>query len=256
MSEKPTEHLIKPYGDTLGDGVVQLAFTLPVENGARAKKAAELYAASLNLEGVSVVSATAIAEGFTYFVIFARAKPSLDYSKVVATEAKVRNFSFYQINELVKMKLARPVVVVGATIGDDAHTVGIDAIMNMKGYSGDYGLERYPEFQAFNLGAQVRPDELLKKALEVGADAILVSQTVTQKNAHLRQLTELVELLEAEGVRGRFLLIAGGPRINNDLAREVGYDAGFGPGTLPSHVASFIVTRLLEGKGIRIEGGN
>ena len=51
------EQMIKPYGDTFNDGMVQLSFTLPVENSERAKKAAEIYASTLNLENVSVVHA-------------------------------------------------------------------------------------------------------------------------------------------------------------------------------------------------------
>jgi beta-lysine 5,6-aminomutase beta subunit len=124
--------------------------------------------------------------------------------------------------------------------------------MNMKGYNHDYGLERYPQMRAHNLGAQVSPAHLVQKAVDVHADALLVSQTVTQRDAHLRNFTELVELLEAEGLRQRFVLVAGGPRVSHDLALELGYDAGFGPGTLPSHVASFVLERLLtrEGKSL------
>lgn len=76
----------------------------------------------------------------------------------------------------------------------------------------------------------------------------MVSQVVTQKNIHLENLTELVELAEAEGLRDKVLLICGGPRISHELAIELGYDAGFGPGTLPNHVASFIVTNLVQKK--------
>ena len=240
---------IKPYGDTMNDGVVQLSFTLPVENSSRGKKAAELYAAKLNLEQVAVVHARQIATGFTFFVVYARAVPVLDYSTVAATEVAVAPLDFHEINDLIKSRLQRPLVVIGATIGSDAHTVGIDAIMNMKGYNQDYGLERYPEIEAHNLGAQVSCEELVAKALELKADALLVSQTVTQKDAHLRNFTELVELLEAEALRSRFILVAGGPRISNDLALELGYDAGFGPGTVPSQVAAFLITTMLQRKG-------
>lgn len=239
---------IKPYGDTLNDGVVQLSFTLPVENCSRGKKAAELYASKLNLEQVSVVHARQIAAGFTFFVVYGRAIPSLDYEGVTATDVETELLDFYEINDLIKKGLQRRLVVVGATVGSDAHTVGIDAIMNMKGYNQDYGLERYPEINAHNLGAQVTCEELVTKGLELRADALLVSQTVTQKDAHLRNFTELVELLEAEGLRSRFILVAGGARINNDLALELGYDAGFGPGTVPSQVAAFLVTTILQRK--------
>jgi len=243
------EEMIKPYGDALNDGIVQLSFTLPVENDARAKKAAQVYVSKLNFENILVAHASKIADNFTYFVVYARAIPSLDYATVKASEVEITKMDFYEINALIKNRVNRRISVVGATIGSDAHTVGIDAIMNMKGYNQDYGLERYPEIDAYNLGAQVTCEELLQKALEVDADAILVSQTVTQKDAHIRNFTELIELLEAENVRNRFILVAGGPRVSHDLAVELGYDAGFGPETVPSEVASYLVNKILERKG-------
>jgi beta-lysine 5,6-aminomutase beta subunit len=240
------EQRIKPYGDTLNDGIVQLSFTLPVEYSERAKKAAELYVSKLNFENVSVVHWQKIADNFTYFVVYGKAIPTLDYSTVKVIEVKAEQMSFYEINEVIRTRLGRRLWVVGATIGNDAHTVGIDAIMSMKGYNRDYGLERYPEINTYNMGAQVSSEALLEKALEVKADAILVSQTVTQKDIHLRNFTEFVELLKGKNLRTRFLLLAGGPRMTNDLAVQLGYDAGFGPGTLPSQVASFIVSKILE----------
>ena len=243
-----SEEKIKPYGDTLNDGVVQLSFTLPVENSPRAKKAAEIYVSRLNFEDVAVVHARKIADNFTYFVVYARAIPTLDYSTVRAPELKAKPMDFDEINEFIKTKLGRPLTVVGATIGTNAHTVGIDAIMNMKGYDQDYGLERYPEINACNMGAQVTCEELLEKALAVEADAILISQTVTKKDAHIRNLSQFIKLLETKNLRERFLLVAGGPGITNDLALKLGYDAGFGPGTRPSQVASFMVTKITEGK--------
>ncbi|MBF0297158.1 MAG: cobalamin-dependent protein [Oligoflexia bacterium] len=255
-SEKNISELIKPYGDTLNDGVIQLSFTLPIEYSAKAKKAAEVYVKKLNFDEVQVTHAHKIAHNFTYFVVYAKANATLDYSTVQASEVTTAEMDFYQINDLIKNKLNRPLVVVGATIGDDAHTVGIDAIMNMKGYNQNYGLERYPEIRAFNMGAQVSIEELLKKGIEMDADAILVSQTVTQKDAHIRNFTAFIELLEAENLRKKFLLVAGGPRISNDLAIELGYEAGFGSGTLPSQVASFLITKILDKKGISFEHKN
>jgi beta-lysine 5,6-aminomutase beta subunit len=245
--------MIKPYGDTLNDGIVQLSFTLPVENGERARKAAETYVSKLNFEDVSVAHAQKIADNFTFFVVFARAKPTVDYSRIKVSEVKTRSMNYYEINELIRTGLGRKLSVVGATIGSDAHTVGIDAIMSMKGYNRDYGLERYPEIDTYNMGAQVPSEALLAKALEVEADAILVSQTVTQKDMHVRNFSEFIGLLEKKGVRSHFLLLAGGPRMTNDFAVQLGYDAGFGPGTLPSQVASFVVTRMVEEKEVNSE---
>jgi beta-lysine 5,6-aminomutase beta subunit len=60
----------------------------------------------------------------------------------------------------------------------------------------------------------------------------------------VKNFTALVELLEAEGLRDRVVLCCGGPRVTNLMATELGYDAGFGRGTVPSEVAAFIATKL------------
>lgn len=62
-----------------------------------------------------------------------------------------------------------------------------------------------------------------------------------KKNIHLDNLTRLSDILEAEGLRERLILVVGGPRISHELAKELGYDAGFGPGCYAENVASFII---------------
>lgn len=247
--------LIKPYGDRPDDGIVQLSFTLPVENGARARKAAVEYCKALNMEHVEVASSREIAEGFTSFVIFARAKPAIDYGKITALDVTVEEMSFEGVNSLIDKSLGRKIRVAGATIGSDAHTVGIDAIMNMKGYKQDYGLERYPGFMAHNMGAQVAGQLLLEKAIEMEADAILVSQTVTKNDIHLKQLKEFMNVVNSKNMRRDYLIVAGGARITHELALGLGYDAGFGAGTLPSQVASYLANKVIERLKLRTEAG-
>ena len=67
--------------------------------------------------------------------------------------------------------------------------------------------------EAYNLGSQVPNETLLQKARQVKADAVLVSQVVTQKNIHIQNLTELIEMADADGVRGDLAMIVGCPRI-------------------------------------------
>ncbi|MGI6345493.1 MAG: cobalamin B12-binding domain-containing protein [Bacillota bacterium] len=239
---------VRPYGDTLNDGALQLSFTLPVPEGPRAREAAKRLLEQLGLQAVSIVHAADAGEGFTFIVAYARCPIAVDYRAIQVAEVNSQQLDFYQINEYIRRHIARKVIVVGACTGTDAHTVGLDAIMNMKGYAGEYGLERYPEIEAHNLGSQVPNEVLVARARELRADAILVSQVVTQKDVHIPNLTQLVELLEAEGMRQRVVLICGGPRISHELAIELGYDAGFGPGTLPPHVASFIAQEMVRRK--------
>jgi beta-lysine 5,6-aminomutase beta subunit len=87
---------------------------------------------------------------------------------------------------------------------------------------------------------------LVSRAIELDADAILVSQTVTQQDLHIHNLTELVEIVEAEGWRARLILACGGSRVSNELAKELGFDAGFSRGTYPVHLASFLVREVAE----------
>ncbi|HOH60666.1 MAG TPA: cobalamin-dependent protein, partial [Candidatus Cloacimonadota bacterium] len=167
--------------------------------------------------------------------------------KVKVVETPVMDMEATEI--YVDEHIGRVLTVVGACIESDAHTVGIDAIMNMKGYNHRFGLERYSCFNAINMGAQVPSEELLARARAEKADVILVSQVVTQKNIHIQNLTRLIELAEAEGLRDKMLFICGGPRISHELAIELGYDAGFGTGSYATDVASYIAITMTQRQG-------
>ncbi|MBF0491639.1 MAG: cobalamin-dependent protein [Deltaproteobacteria bacterium] len=238
---------IKPYGDHLGDGAMQLSFTLPLAMSPEAKEAAKIYAERMGLEKVIVASAERIGESFSFFVVYGHSRQVLDFTRVKVPKAEFEIFSREEIESKIKNTLKRKIVVVGATTGSDAHTVGIDAILNRKGYKGDYGLESYQGFKVYNLRAQVENETLLKKAREFKADAILVSKLVTQQDQHLKDLKDLTLLLKKEkGLNPHLIKIVGGPRITHAIAKRAGFDAGFGTGTLPSEVASFIVGELTK----------
>lgn len=237
---------VKPYGDTENDGKVQLSFTLPLEWSVAADEAARQLVAKMGFSDVAVAEGRRIASGFSFFVVYASTPVSVDADAIVAPSAKAHAMSLDEIDTFVRERVGRKIRLAGACIGTDAHTVGIDAILNMKGYQGDYGLERYKEFVTFNLGSQISVEALVEFAKENRIDALLASQVVTQKGSDITNFTALAELLEAEDMRDDIVLIAGGPRMTNRLATELGYDAGFGRGTLPSDVAAFVATRMAE----------
>lgn len=239
---------VKPYGDTMNDGKVQVSFTLPVEDGDRAVEAALQLAKKMGLQEPSAACHKALDKDFTFFVIYGSLAHTVDYTSIHVQTVDVQTMSMDEVDKFIKENIKRKVVIVGASTGTDAHTVGIDAIMNMKGFAGHYGLERYKMIEAHNLGSQVPNEEFVRKAIELKADVLLVSQTVTQKDIHIKNLTELVEILEAEGIRDKVVLICGGPRITHELAKELGYDAGFGPGKYAEDVATFAITQLAEGQ--------
>ncbi|MEA5006015.1 MAG: OAM dimerization domain-containing protein [Rikenellaceae bacterium] len=237
---------VKPYGDTMNDGKVQLSFTLPVPTGAEAIEAAKQLIKQMGFENPQVVFYKELTPGFTFFNCYGSTMHTVDYSTIFVPKVESDVMDMHETDQYIKDNIGRPLVIIGASTGTDAHTVGIDAIMNMKGYAGHYGLERYEMIDAYNLGSQVPNEEFIAKAIELNADALLVSQTVTQKDVHIKNLVELVELLEAEGLRKKIILACGGPRISHELAQELGYDAGFGMNTYADDVASYIAQEFVR----------
>ncbi|OQY42705.1 MAG: hypothetical protein B6227_01350 [Fusobacteriia bacterium 4572_74] len=237
---------LKPYGDTMNDGKVQISLTLPVPADEKGAEAAKELAKKMGISEPAVSHYESLDTHFSFYVVYGSLNHTVDYDEIHVQTVDIETMDMYGVQNFIKENIKRDIVIVGASTGTDAHTVGIDAVMNMKGYAGHYGLERYKGIEAYNLGSQVENEEFIKKAIELKADALLVSQTVTQKNIHIQNLTHLVELMEAEGIRDKVVLIAGGPRISHELAKELGYDAGFGPGKYADDVATFIVEEMVK----------
>lgn len=246
---------IKPYGDATGDGQVQVSFTLPMSESERARQAALEMARKMGMKRPQVVHMKAMGPDFTFFIVYGSTVHSVDPDELVLAERGFPLLTYGEVNRLLRERLKRQLVVVGACTGTDAHTVGLDAILSMKGYAGDHGLEYFTEIRVVNLGAQVAPQDIVRAAAAEGADAVLVSQVVTQRDAHILHLQEVREALEAAGLRDSLVLVGGGPRFSPEQADDLGYDRIFGRGTLPSEVASFLAWAVLSRHGHRIPSG-
>ena len=243
--------IIRPYGDTTGDGMVQVSFTLPLSSLGTHSKVAEGAAAQLankmGIDPAMVVHAKAMGPDFTFFVVYGRANHLVDVSKVVVVERDYPLLSPKEVNLAVRKGLRRRLVVVGGCIGSDAHTVGIDAILNIKGFAGEKGLEYYREIRVVNLGAQVSVPQLVARAREERADAVLVSQVVTQRDAHIFNTKEMsAAFRESYPDEKRPVMIVGGPRFDETMSGELGVDRVFARGTTPAEVASYLVEELVN----------
>jgi beta-lysine 5,6-aminomutase beta subunit len=237
--------VIRPYGDATGDGMVQVSFTLPIPHDRRAEGAAAQLARKMGIDPPMVVHARAMGPDFTFFVVYGPVSQLVELDEVVVLEREYALLTPKEVNAAIRKRLRRPLVVVGACIGTDAHTVGIDAILNIKGFAGEKGLEYYAGIEVHNLGAQVPVPELVAVAGRVRADAVLVSQVVTQRDAHLHNTAELTAAFrEAFPKERRPLLVVGGPRFDETMAEALGVDRIFGKGTTPGQVASYLVHRL------------
>jgi beta-lysine 5,6-aminomutase beta subunit len=245
MSTVRDSHIIRPYGDTTGDGMVQVSFTLPIPADARAEGAALQLANKMGLEPAMVVHIKAMGPSYTFFVVYGRVSHLVDLRDVRVVAREFPLLSTKDVNLAIRTGLKRRLVIVGATVGTDAHTVGLDAILSVKGFAGEKGLESYREIRVVNLGSQVDATALAHRARDENADAVLVSQVVTQRDAHLHHVREVATALhEVFGGGRQPLVIAGGPRFDTTAAVELGVDRIFTKGTTPRDVASYLVHAL------------
>jgi beta-lysine 5,6-aminomutase beta subunit len=242
--------VIRPYGDTTGDGRIQVSFTLPLPSGteeerALAEGAAAQLAAKMGVEPAMVVHAKAMGLDFTFFIVYGTVRHLVDLADVKVARREFPLLPAAEVNRRIRSALGRELVVVGACVGVDAHTVGIDAILNVKGHAGEKGLESYGEIRVVNLGAQVAVGDLVARAVAEGADAVLVSQVVTQRDAHILAARQIAEAFSEEsGMTRRPLLVIGGPRFDPAMSGELGVDRVFGRGTTPREVASYLAYTL------------
>lgn len=243
---------ISPYGDARDDGLVQVSFTLPIAASDRARAAALNLVDKMGFENAQVVHMKAIGPQFTYLIVYGRTSHTIDLNEVTVQQRSFPLLSHQEVNRLIQEHLGRRLVVVGATTGTDAHTVGLDAILSVKGVAGDHGLEHFSEIRVVNMGAQVTPDDLASAVRREQADAVLISQAITQRNAHVLHLVLAREALIDAGLRGDVVLVGGGPRFEPHQADELGYDQIFGPRTLPSEVASYVVSAVLARHGVEV----
>lgn len=250
MTAAPVEAVaresVRPYGDDTDDGKVQLSFTLPVPSNARAEAGARDLARQMGMAEPMVVHQKAMGPAFTFFIVYGSVDHVVDLDTLQVEERPYPILDHREVDRRVRQSLGRRAVVVGASLGTDAHTVGLDAILSVKGWAGDKGLESYGAFRVINMRSQVDPAALVERAAREEADAVLVSQVVTQRDAHIHHLRAFAAEIERRGMRGRFLMIAGGPRFDPSMAQELGYDRIFGKGTTPSEVASYLAWVLGE----------
>jgi D-ornithine 4,5-aminomutase subunit beta len=231
------QRLIKPEVEWAGDGIVQLTMMLPTSQ-AVAEVAALEIAKKMNLEEPQIIHKQVMhpAEG-TLIELKGRVPFAIDPATLVIPP-KEKILSADEIREDIKNC---PFRIVAATVGEDEHSVGLREIIDIK----HGGIEGFG-FKPYYLGTSVPISKVIDAAIETDADAILISTIITHADIHRINMRKLHDLCMEKGIREKLILVCGGTQINNDLAKEVGMDAGFGRGTKGIQVASFLVERRRE----------
>ncbi len=229
--------LIKPEVEWLGDGIVQVEIMLPAE-----KRTAEFAAIELgrkmNLKDIEVIHKEVMhpSEG-TRIQMKGRLDAFVDIETLhIPKEPEVLTDD--QIREAVKES---PIRIVAGTVGEDEHSVGLREIIDIK----HGGIEKYG-IECNYLGTSVSCEKLVDAAIELDADAILMSTIISHDKIHYRNMKMMNDLCIEKGIRDKVLIIAGGTQVIPEIAVEQGIDAGFGRGTKGHHVATFLVKKLGE----------
>jgi beta-lysine 5,6-aminomutase beta subunit len=118
----PSRTLVRPYGDTTGDGMVQVSFTLPVPHSKRAEGAAAQLARAMGIDPAMVVHARPWGPDFTFFVVYGPVRHLVDLTAVQVADREYPLLRPKEVNAAIRARLRRKLVVVGACIGTDAHT--------------------------------------------------------------------------------------------------------------------------------------
>lgn len=228
---------VKPEVEWLGDGVVQVEVMLPVEKRA-AEFAAIEFGRKMNLKDVEVIHREVMhpSEG-TRIQLKGRLDVSIDLETLeIPPEPEVLS------EEEIRKEIEKnPLRIVAGTVGEDEHSVGLREIIDIK----HGGIEKYG-IDCHYLGTSVPCEKLVDAAVELNADAILMSTIISHDGVHYRNMKVMNDLCVEKGIRDRIILVAGGTQVTPEIAVKQGVDAGFGRGTKGIHVATFLVKKRME----------
>ncbi len=229
--------IIKPEVEWLGDGIIVLDMTLPT-SVRYAEAAAIKIAEKMNLEDPEVIHKELLhpAEA-TRIQVKARVNFSVDLSEIKLPPVQIV-LSDEEIKDFIKK---HPLKIVAGTIGEDEHSVGLREIIDIK----HGGIEKYG-IECTYLGTSVPVNKIVDAAVEIEADAILISTIISHDEIHYKNMKKVHDYAVERGIREKVLIIAGGTQVVPELAFATGVDIGFGRGTKGSEVASFLVRRKKE----------
>jgi len=230
-------NIIKPEVEWLGDGVVTVDLFFPTSKKI-AVEAAIKTGENMNLTDVEAIHSEILhpTEG-TRVQIKGRVNFDIDINTLELPE-EIETISEDEIFEYVKKN---PLHVIAGTGGEDEHSVGIREVLDIK----HGGIEKYGINYTY-LGTSVPIEKFIDAAIEMDADAVMLSTIISHDNTHYKNMQKLHDYAVEKGVRDKLVLVAGGTQVTPEIARKNNMDQGFGRGTKGLHVASFIVEKHKE----------
>ncbi len=116
------------------------------------------------------------------------------------------------MSEERKKELGKEGTVVIATVEGDIHDIGKNIVALLLEVNG---------FLIHDLGRDVNSLDIIRRAVDVNADIIALSSLMTTSMPSQR---DVIEMLEAMGLRDQFIVMIGGGSVTNEWAIEIGAD--------------------------------
>ena len=228
---------VKPEVEWLGDGTVVVDLTLPTS--VRIAEAAALeIGKKMNLTDLEVIHREVLhVSEATRIQLKGKVPFNIDLDSLSLAPVP-EEISDDEIRAFIR---EHPLVIVAGTVGEDEHSVGLREIIDIK----HGGIEKYGIMCEY-LGTSVPVQKLIDAAIELNADAVLMSTIISHDEIHYKNMKRIHEYAVERGVRDKLILIAGGTQVVGELAVKQGVDAGFGRGTKGIHVATFLVKKKKE----------
>ena len=110
-------------------------------------------------------------------------------------------------------KKAIPIVI--GTVQGDIHQVGKDMVATFLATAG---------FEVYDLGVDVAPSRFLEEAKRLGAKVIAAASLMSTTRPVQK---DLIDFLEAKGVRDQFIVLVGGGVVTQEWADQIAAD-GYG----------------------------
>ena len=236
---------VRPYADHLGDGLVQMSFTLPVPYSLAARRAALELAARMGFEEPEVVHYEQLTDGYTYFVMYGRCTATVDFAAMQGEGFDIEYMTEDEIERFAEEHDRAPDRGRGRE-----HRLG-HAQRGDRRDAQPQGLPRPPRPRGLPLlrDPQPRQPGAQQRAAGEGDRGAAPTRSSSPRRSPSRTSTCRTSPSSSRWSRPRagaaqMILACGGPRVTNELAKELGYDAGFSKGTEPHHLATFIVREL------------
>src|SRR5215510_1146219 len=102
--------------------------------------------------------------------------------------------------------------VVAATVQTDIHDIGKNIVASMLTAAG---------FEVTDMGVDVPIKSIIDKAEEIDARIISLSALLTTSMPFMK---DLIKLLEARGIREKYIVLVGGASVTADWAKAIGAD--------------------------------